>query len=169
MRSQVRFLLAPPVVARVLQYWLQSQSGQGPSKGPTRVHFCPSVSTSGHKRVRWRASPSPYLVWIPTSTTSPSMRQQSSVVCQRRRFADGSADVSCHISNLLTSSSSNLRTSSPTPRRTVLTQSSSTIKCGPDMANGNIETLYNGTTIAGYKVRWRDSRRGTRDVIRLSL
>jgi hypothetical protein len=37
------------------------------------------------------------------------------------------------------------------------------------MANGNIETLFNGTTIAGYKVRWRDSRRGTRDVIRLSL
>ncbi|MDA0193254.1 MAG: hypothetical protein O3A24_07515 [Actinobacteria bacterium] len=30
------------------------------------------------------------------------------------------------------------------------------------MANGNIETLYNGTTIAGYKVRWRElgKRRG---------
>jgi integrase len=25
---------------------------------------------------------------------------------------------------------------------------------GPDMANGNIETLYNGTTVVGYKVRW---------------
>ena len=33
---------------------------------------------------------------------------------------------------------------------------------GPDMANGNIETLYNGTTLAGYKVRWRElgKRRG---------
>ena len=30
------------------------------------------------------------------------------------------------------------------------------------MANGNIETLYNGITVAGYKVRWRElgKRRG---------
>ena len=27
------------------------------------------------------------------------------------------------------------------------------------MANGNIETLYNGTTVAGYKVRWRENGR----------
>ena len=39
MRSQVRFLLAPLVVTRVSQHWLQTHGGQGPSK----VHVCPGL------------------------------------------------------------------------------------------------------------------------------